>query len=119
MLALLELFGLMTVERAEPDEGQSWCVTEVRHTVFGDELLAIVVNELERENFAHERSEVDFGVWQPVLKSYFPQWINNLKVAEPEVRDGVYYFKVSLGEPWRRIAIPAKSDLDDLAADAC
>jgi hypothetical protein len=114
-LALLELFGLMTVERDEPDEGQSWHVTEVSHTPFGDELLRIVFDEIERELFAHEKRAVEFGAWQPVLRSYFPQWVNNLKIAEPEFRDGAYYFKVSLGEPWRRIAIPAKSDLDDLA----
>ena len=114
-LALLELFGLMTVERDEPEEGQSWRVTEVRHTPFGDELLEIVFDEIERELFAHENYDVEFGVWQPALRSYFPRWINSLKVAEPEFRDGIYYFKVSLGKPWRRIAIPAKSDLDDLA----
>jgi hypothetical protein len=114
-LALLELFGLMTVERDEPNEGQSWCVTEVRRTPFGDELLQIVFNEIEREFFTHDKQSVEFGVWQPVLRSYFPQWVNNLKIPEPEFRDGAYYFKVSLGKPWRRIAIPAKSDLDDLA----
>ncbi len=114
-LALLELFGLMTVERDEPDEGQSWCVTEVRHTPFGDELLQIVFNEIERELFARERSIVEFGAWQSLLQPCFPQWVNNLKIAEPQFRDGAYYFKVSLGKPWRRIAIPAKSDLDDLA----
>lgn len=114
-LALFELFGLMTVERDEPDEGQNWCVTEVRHTPFGDELLQIAFNEIQRELFDHETRTVKFGVWQPTLRSYFPQWVNNLKIAAPEFRDGVYYFKVSLGKPWRRIAIPAKSDLDDLA----
>ena len=31
-LALLELFGLMTVGREDPDEGQSWRVTEVLHS---------------------------------------------------------------------------------------
>ncbi|MFV1968622.1 MAG: hypothetical protein ACC628_24645, partial [Pirellulaceae bacterium] len=114
-LALFELFGLMTVERDEPDEGQSWHVTEVRHTPFGDELLWIAFDEIESELFAREKRRVEFGAWQPVLQSYFPQWVNNLKIAEPEFRDGAYYFKVSLGGPWRRIAIPAKSDLDDLA----
>ena len=50
-----------------------------------------------------------------MLRPFFPEWINNLEFAEPEVRDGVFHFKVSLGKPWRRIAIPAKSDLDELA----
>ena len=114
-LALLELFGLMTVERDEPDEGQSWRVTEVRHTPFGDELLRIVFDEIERGLFGYDKPAVVFGVWQPLLRPYFPQWVNNLKIARPEFRDGVYYFKVSLGKSWRRIAIPAKSDLDELA----
>jgi hypothetical protein len=114
-LALLELFGLITVERDEPDEGQSWCVTEIRRTPFGDELMKIVFDEIERELFAHDQQTVDFGVWQPVLRPYFPQWVNNLNIAAPKFRDGAYYFKVSLGKPWRRIAIPAEADLDDLA----
>jgi hypothetical protein len=114
-LALLELFGLMTVERGEPEEGQSWRVTEVRHTSFGDALLGIAMEQLQLELFDRERRAIDFGAWQGVLQPYFPEWINNLKLPGPEFRDGVYYFKVSLGEPWRRIAIPAKSDLDDLA----
>ena len=35
---------------------------------------------------------------------------------EPEFRDGVYYFKVRLGDVWRRIAISAGADLEELAA---
>ena len=65
-LALLELFGLMAVKRDEPDEGQSWCVSEVRRTPFGEELLQIVFNEIERELFAHDKQTVEFGAWQPV-----------------------------------------------------
>jgi hypothetical protein len=114
-LALLELFGLMTVERGEPDEGQSWRVTKVHHTPFGEELLQIVFNEIERKLFAHDNRTVEFGDWQPILRSYVPQWVNNLKIVKPKFRDGAHYFKVSLGKPWRRIALPAKSDLDDLA----
>jgi len=114
-LALAELFGLMIVERAEPEEGQSWCVTKVGHTPYGDELLGVVFEEMERELFAHERPTADFGAWQAALAPYFPQWINNLRFPPPEFRDGVFYFKVSLGRPWRRIAIPADFALDELA----
>ena len=114
-LALLELFGLMTVEREQPAKGQNWCVTNICHTPFGDELLGVVFGEIQRSLFAHEHFESDFGAWQTVFQSCFPQWINNLRFAEPEFRDGIYYFKVSLGTPWRRIAIPAESSLDELA----
>jgi hypothetical protein len=94
----------MTVGRGEPDEGQSWRVTEVLHTPSGDELLQIIFEEIERELFAHEQPTVAFGVWQPVLRPFFRKWVNNLEFAEPEVRDGVFHFKVSLGKPWRGIA---------------
>ena len=36
-------------------------------------------------------------------------------MPEPEFRDGAYFFKVSLGDVWRRIAIPAKLDLEEFA----
>ena len=114
-LALLELFGLMTVERDQPEKGQNWCITKVCHTRFGDELLSVIFSEIQRSRFADEQFESDFGAWQPALQSSFPQWINNLKFAEAEYRDGIYYFKVSLGTPWRRIAISAESSLDELA----
>ena len=114
-LALLELFGLMTVERDQPEKGQNWCITRICHTPFGNELLRDVFGEIQRSLFAQEQCETDFGAWQPVFQSSFPQWINNLKFAEPEFRDGIYYFKVSLGTPWRRIAISAESSLDELA----
>ncbi len=114
-LALLELFGLMTVGREDPDEGQSWRVTEVLHTPFGDELLQTVFGEVKRELFADEKPATEFGVWQPVLQPFFPEWVNNLEIAKPAPCDGIFYFKVSLGKPWRRIAIPAKSDLEELA----
>lgn len=109
------MFGLMTVEREEPDEGESWRVAAVHHVPFGDELLAIVFEQIHREIFAGDERDIEFGAWQPVLQPHFPQWKNNLVIPEAEFRDGVYYFKVSLGKPWRRIALPAESDLDDLA----
>jgi hypothetical protein len=114
-LALLEMFGLMTVEREEPAEGQNWRVTKVCHTQFGDELLTLVFGEIRRELFGEERYTSGLGAWQPALQPSHPRWVNNLRFPEPEFRDGVYYFKVSLGKPWRRIAIPATSNLEDLA----
>jgi hypothetical protein len=115
-LALLELFGLMAVEREVPEEGQSWRVAEVHHTPFGDAILGIVLEQIAREIFTGERCAGDFGAWQTSLRPYFPQWVNNLELPVPEFRDGVYYFKVSLGKPSRRIAISAEATLDDFAA---
>ena len=120
-LALLELFGLMTMQRGEPVEGQGWTVARIDHTRFGDEVLtaifAKIVQSFRERDRDHEDelADVDFGVWQKALQPFFPQWINNLKFPEPEFREGVYYFKVSLVKPWRQIAIAADNSLDELA----
>jgi len=114
-LALLELFGLMNVERGEPQEGEGWCVTRVIHTPFGDELLDLIFQQIQLGMLTRNTPKADFGAWQRILQPSFPKWKNNLKFNEPEFRDGIYYFKVSLGRPWRRIAITGQSDLADLA----
>lgn len=114
-LALLELFGLMTVERGEPQAGESWCVTRVLHTPFGDELLDVIFQQIHLGLLTRNTPKADFGAWQRILKPSFPMWNKNLKFIEPEFRDGIYYFKVSLGTPWRRIAITGQSSLEDLA----
>ncbi len=114
-LALLELFGFMTVERVEPSEGRGWTIAKIDHTRFGDEVLTMIVVGYEALYFSQKQSDLDFGAWQEALQPIFPQWVNNLKFPEPEFRDGIYYFKVSLGKPWRRIAIAADCSLDELA----
>ena len=114
-LALLELFGFMTVVRGEPAEGKGWIVAKINHTRFGDDLLKKIVGGFKAIYFSEKKSDLDFGAFQPALQSIFPQWINNLKFPEPEFREGIYYFKVSLGRPWRRIAIAADNSLDELA----
>ncbi len=114
-LALLELFGLMKVERGKAQAGEGWCVTKVLHTPFGDELLDLVFQQIQLGMLTRNTPKADFGEWQRILQSSFPAWKKNLKFNEPEFRDGIYYFKVSLGRPWRRIAITGQSDLADLA----
>jgi hypothetical protein len=60
--------------------------------------------------------KVHFGVLQPALQPYFPEWRNNLSVPEWTFREGTHVFKVSWGWLWRRIAIPAGHTLDALAS---
>lgn len=114
-LALLELFGLLDVDREEPAQGQNWRVNGVRRTAFGDNLLGTVFSSSLRDLLYTISSSASFGAWQSALQARFPLWQNNLTFPEPACRDGLYYFKVSLGTPWRRIAIPSTCDLDDLA----
>lgn len=117
-LALLELFGLMTIHSGEPDQGESWRIEQIHHTLFGDDLLALLFGDLRWPLFDLQKDGAPrpyFGAWQSLFQPYFPQWRDNLTLPEPEFRDGVYYFRASLGRVWRRIASPATCDLDDLA----
>ena len=114
-LALLELFGFMTVVRGKPVEGVGWAIEEIGHTPFGDQMLTIIIGGFDALYSPREQSDLDFGVWQKSLQPMFPRWVNNLKFPEPVFRDGIFYFKVSLGKPWRRIAIAAEHSLEELA----
>jgi hypothetical protein len=119
-LGLLDLFGLITVQHGPPVSGKGWQIERVYRTPVGDALLALLHTEffgdfdttLELEG----KGKVPFGVLQPVLQPYFPEWENNLFVPEQAFREGTHVFKVSLGPIWRRIAIPADQTLDELAS---
>ena len=113
-LALMELFGLAEVGRGEPAEGKIWRILGVRRTEFGAALMEAIFESWLRDP-GHDEDQPDFGAWQPMLQEHFPDWRNNLTFPEPEFRDGVYCFNVRLGDAWRRIAISAGRDLEELA----
>lgn len=118
-LGLLDLFGLMRIHDAPSKPGEGWHIERIERTTFGDALLALLsieffsdwsnILELERQQ------SISFGVLQPIIQPYFPEWEKNLRISEDEFQEGVHIFKVSLGRIWRRIAISTKSSLDALA----
>lgn len=118
-LALLELFGLVDIEPGPRVEGEGWQIKRIWWTPLGEALLALLTTWMQEqfdEIFDDEEpSEISFGVLQPVLQPYFPEWRNNLAVPAERFQAGLYVFKVSLGKIWRRIAIPAELTLDALA----
>jgi len=120
-LGLLDLFGLVSVRRGPPEPGKGWRIERIDRTPLGDALLALLLAEffgdfgnillqLEAEK------KMPFGVLQPTLQPYFPDWQNNLSVPEWVFREGTHVFKVSLGRIWRKIAIPGDQTLDALAS---
>ncbi|NUQ62510.1 MAG: plasmid pRiA4b ORF-3 family protein [Pirellulales bacterium] len=115
MLALLELFGMVEIETGESLKGEPWPILAVRRTAFGLALFDLLIADYRENLFDAMEDEFRFGRWQPLLAEYFPEWRNNLRFPEREFRDGVFYFKVSLGRVWRRIAVPAGCTLEDLA----
>jgi len=119
-LGLLELFGLISVRQGPPEPGKGWRIEQINRTPLGDALLALLQADFfgNVNNILQLESEdkIPFGVLQPALQPYFPEWKNNLSVPEWAFREGTHIFKVSLGPIWRRIAIPADQTLDTLAS---
>jgi hypothetical protein len=119
-LALLDLFGILTIKHGLPVEGKAWNIEGIWCTPFGNALMALLVTELfsdfERILEVNSEGEQPFGALQPVLQPYFTEWRNNLSIPEPVFRSGGHIFEVSLGRFWCRIAIPADSTLDGLAS---
>jgi hypothetical protein len=127
-LAVMELFGLVAVQSEQPLPGKGWRIARIARTPVGDALLAAIgpyfleINEnadifsiLFSPEEAPDRSETA-GKLMPYVQPYVPAWQHVLKLPQPEFRDGLYIFKVSVFKNvWRRIAIPGASVLEDLA----
>jgi hypothetical protein len=123
-LALLELFGLLSVQSGKPEARKGWRITHLERSPWGNALLlflhSLVANESEQQNQGEFKGLL--GQWQLAFQPFFPEWQNNLRIPEPEFQDGLYIFKVSLSrglyateEMWRRIAIPAKLTFNSLS----
>ena len=119
-LGLLELFGLVTVQHRTPVPGKGWRIARIHRAALGDALLALLYTEFfgdfDRILELEGEGQLPLGVLQPVLQPYFPAWRRTLSVPEWTFREGAYIFKVSLGQIWRRIALPAERSLDTLAS---
>jgi hypothetical protein len=129
-LALADLFGLVPATfLGAPIE--NWGYTQLDFTPLGAALLTALAKGLQEQEEAEEdQAEEDeaeegeyeedwglpeFGRLQAIFQPYFPAYQKALSVgvASP-AREGVYVFKVSLGDVWRRIALAHDHTLDDL-----
>lgn len=119
-VALLELFGCLSIVHGPPQEGEGWQMEQVTSIPPGTALFALLGKELfsdfDKMLELEETPLESFGVLQPVVQPYFPAWQNNLSLPAHAFRAGVHVFKVSLGRDlWRRIAIPGALPLEELA----
>ncbi|MFM7448426.1 MAG: plasmid pRiA4b ORF-3 family protein [Leptolyngbyaceae cyanobacterium] len=121
-LALLDLFGLLSIQTGATEAGQSWRIQQVQKLPLGDALIRLTVQTCkdsltswESASNQSSSSQIDFGILQPPLQPFFPQWQTVWTLPGQGFQAGTYTFKVSLGKVWRRIAIPADLELDDLA----
>jgi len=119
-LGLLEVFGLIAIQHDSSEPGKGWRIKQINRTQLGDALLALLYTEFFEDPGKilelMREGKVPFGVLQPVLQPYFPQWKNNMSIPEWAFRGGTYIFKVSIGRMWYRVAIPADQTLDALAS---
>ncbi|MEH2387724.1 MAG: plasmid pRiA4b ORF-3 family protein [Nostoc sp.] len=113
-VALLELFGLLSIKHGKPQEGKGWRITSLQRLPFGDALLQLLF-PLGIRGELQDEVNVIFGKLQPHFQPFFPEWEHNLFVLSQGFTDGIYIFKVSISQAWRRIAIPAKKPLGWLA----
>lgn len=117
-LALMRMFGMLTIDSGKPEAGKGWRVKAVQKTAFGDALMFVIIQafldrgmEWESEN----NSNFSFADLQPVLQPYFPEWQTVFKLPDFGFRSGVYVFKVSIGKVWRRLAVSSDLFLDKLS----
>lgn len=117
-IALLDLFGFLSVESGQPEAGKGWRITHLHPLPFGDAMVRFLFTLCGKKDFTWEsqgKVNVTFGELQPHFQPFFPEWKNNLVLTNNEFTDGIYVFKVSLEKAWRRIAIPANFELEGLS----
>lgn len=120
-VALLDLFGLISVQHGEPEPGIAWNIAHVSRLPFGNALFRVL-----SEGSTNRRSlwmpwenpwdeEETFREFHSRLQPYFPLWHKTLTLQAAPARDGLHVFKVSLGKVWRRIAIPGDMTLEEMS----
>lgn len=116
-LALMELFGLLTLEYAPSAAGEGWRIQRAARTPFGDGLLARLFDYLSTQWQEPTGEPPAPGRLQPVFKPFFPEWVAHLSIPREDFSEETHIFKVSVApEIWRRLAAPAGGNLAQLAA---
>ena len=128
-VALMELFGLVTIWHGQPEVGQGWRICRIQITPLGEAIYlqlfeinyANLVKLLERTSaFLVDDAEQiaalpQFGVLRELFSTNLPTWQNTLQLPEPQFQPGQYLFKVLLHQAWRRFNIPGTLTWDHFA----
>ena len=120
-IALLDLFGLISVWQGEPEPGRAWSITRIFHKPFGDALFRLLPDISSDEVMLWEPrgnrcDEAEtLREFQSRLQQFFPEWRETLTLPDTAMRDSLHVFKVSLGRVWRRIALPGEMTLEALS----
>jgi len=110
-LALMELFGFITIKQDAALSKENWPITEIKPTLWGTSVLTYFSNYLT--------IQLDTGViavWGEELKTYRPDWQKNLEPSQCSIKeDGGVILKVALGNVSRTLSVPNNINLDELA----
>ena len=112
-LGLLQLFGFVDLRLKRPAKNGPWRAKYIQATPLGKSFQNML-NDLFKIDPMFEPEIDPEGFWS-VMSNLFPEWQEPLNPPEPEPRTGVHVFKVSYGNSWRRIALPAEKTFDELA----
>lgn len=118
-LALLEMFGFVTVQPNPPKPKAGWQIGRIWRTPLGEAMLELLYQTLAKNVHSllvDDTSFIPCGTLQPVIQPYFPAWQRNLVIPGHEFQPGLHIFKVALGANlWRQISIPGHLTLDILS----
>ncbi|UCH95446.1 MAG: hypothetical protein JSV88_00995 [Candidatus Aminicenantes bacterium] len=118
-VVLAELFGLIKVEKKEPSQDKGIKISRVERTPFGLAAAKLMQKIWKNEVYdffiyAINDCEIEFKQWQAYFRLFFPELKKDLSLPEIEYIEGLYVFKISLGNVWREISITSQYDLDSL-----
>ncbi|MBT7301669.1 MAG: hypothetical protein HN849_19255, partial [Victivallales bacterium] len=117
-VALAELFGLVAIAHEPARNGQGWAISRIKSTPFGGALCALLKKMMPElaEFFFLTEEEAAFAHWQQCMMPLFPQLKRDLVLPEQEPPNGTYTVTASLGDVWRRLAVPCTCYLAELAS---
>jgi hypothetical protein len=117
-LALMEMFGFVSITPGKPDSGKGWRIEEVTPLPLGHAMFTLFKKTfLERELIwaSEQNPSLPLNELQPAFQPYFPDWQQYFTFEQPQFRPDRHIFKVSRDKMWRKLAIAGDANLYDLS----
>jgi hypothetical protein len=117
-IALMKLFGLITITTNKPTKGKGWRIKCTEPLPFGTAIMNLLRQTFVQQEMTwktHANQSLALQELQPIVSPYFPEWKHCLTLPIRSFRPGQYIFKVTLRNIWRRISISADATLADLS----
>lgn len=120
-VALMSLFGFMTVQDAKPEAGGGWNIQTLTLLPFGQAMLK-VCQKIALENQVQfpidQDASAPLNAFQPTFQPYFPEWKQVPTYPKPEFQPDLHIFKVTMErfpKVWSKLAISGNATLFGLS----